>query len=449
MRPGLTLLLTGSLLPAQGLDAATVRDLLKRMDQAFNQGRFQAYADLLAPGLHPSLRAEHLAEIRQLLELDKVPRMQSQLLRVKRQGPHGAALISRTLGEGRLQMQVDAYLGLQHHEGQLRGLFYVPVDAKAAKLHCRSEAYSCPACNYSISHGPDWLSVPQSARRTGCMEGHKLVSFRHDLVVETAVHIAQRAHPAARALEHILRTCRSLDLSRSARTSPQPWKRPDLAGKRLSTAWARTQSADAREAWLHLVCHGRMQYLLVARGPALARAREDLDKLLAGFRLLEPGGDPDQLAAHALRIHTGGWLDQDNRYHNAKHKLGLQGPQGWKGVEMARDSLFELHFEHPAGKGSLHVRGLAPDFKAWGEGCCDHFRDRLEKQLDAGWSKFEPWCDGVKGFKMCRAQLHGPGTGRKRSLVLAARPDVLLVFEADAGDEASWDAIQQAIQSLR
>lgn len=473
MRLGLTAILVLSAPPLVAQDAPcrdSAEAFVKQLDNHFNAGDHAKYLASFTDEHH----LEFYLGLRQLLEslaLFEGLKASSRVLDYFVRGPVGIVAVETSYSRGGKPLKIASLIGVQKLKNQklknqklksVQGRFSLRFDLKHLPvIRGNQHRFLCPACNYEIRYDHDWLAVPVMPTTSGCMEALLLLSMRHDLHVETAVHIGLMPTSARKAIEACIESERAKAQLKvdDAAASYQKWRPRAFTEKKLprgmTTIRAIRHCKKGLCSELNLIAMGRLRYLLVVRGThdALKMSRNAVDAVLGSFRLLNPKATAKDMALVANHAHTGkGTLSEDNRYTNSTYDLSFQGPKNWIGTVHAGPWLFQLRFECPLSDARLHVRVLPRLGHDWSTRSVDKkIRSGLARRgrriTSAATTSL--WKTDDQGFQY--REFHtAVGDGKpSHAARYSVRKDMLVIVDGTYSVPAAKNAIEKVLGSLK
>lgn len=421
---------------------AAVESLVARFDAAFNARALDELVALFVP-VHPEQTERTLDRLRKALGGTERLERTSQVAEAWPMGRHAIALVRATTLCAATQGRADeaVLVAAREVDGALRIALAVEVDPGVLAMLPRGTderprgTLHCPACNYRIEAGDDWLAVPARSQRVGCYESLSFWSLERDLVVMVSVHLARVPEPA---IDWLLRLGRELGTPSEA--APTPWLPPryaalDPATRTLAGARARfVEPLGERVLEVSLLTFGRVAWLFVARGSAsdCESQRSSLETLYAGFALDDVDLAPDKLAASIERHHFGTRCD-GGCFAHAESGVRFDAPSGFAPLQAGGFARFDVAWDCPEGRATLRLRGLAPPegLAHWSAPAADAMlartfqRGALTIAADSGWT------DGQVGFaRERRIELRDAAGELVRILRVTLDDDLCVVLEA-------------------
>ncbi len=484
-----------------------IETVLGELDGDFARGDVAAYLRRFAPD-HPGAHAMHGVHLRRLLQLGDGPARRTRLLGTPRTiGPRVVADVEHTITFADERLPADfevverAVMAFQVTAGNAaKGAvptFAVDVPmprrlgekVKGEMVKPVGNSFRCSACNYAIGGESGWLCVPMPDERAQALEGATFYLIGSDLACDISVRIADHEATAlstARALGEGLRELDPGTRPGLATTwlppahEPQAHEPGGAAPSNIEGARLQARRSDGGVATLHVVQFGGLQHVLLARCSAatwLAR-RDDLQRLLASYHLLDTDCDFAGTAAKSLRHHTGGTLT-GVRYRNDTSGIELLGPNGWRVEQRGGGAAFRVVWTSPAGSRLWLVGYPVPTgLSRWCTASADRWLDKLS--ADAGldvraasdsadvdaagtdtadklsWTPFAPLSEAgavpvAARSRMLRCvprRVVDPTAPQERLLRAVVRNDLLVLIDAIPADAADLPALRAALDGL-
>lgn len=431
---------------------------VRELDAAFNSRALDDYLGHFDSAAQPVFFTGMEKYIRALIECGRFTAT-SSVGKVYQRGEVAIAEVKTSLGSKQGSHATTHFLALSRRD-QTRddkgivGLFMIEADPAAVRGGAgRSNRFSCKACNYAIDFGDDWLAVPRPAARSRCMESLWLVSLRHPIFIEAAVHIGDKHLRAAQALDNSIRSRAGQDRVLEAKQT-QHWMPAfairDGLPEGMSCVRRTCVCAANQPAQMNMVTMGRLRYLVVVRGDVAAENRDEVEEVVNSFTILDPRLTAAKMVRQSIFAHTGkGELSAENLYRNDSCRISLQGPSGWRGQINAGPWRFELVFRAPkTDAGCMRVRAHRAYGGPWTRVKAEALIRSLTKtQGSAGAEK--PTADSIVWQSVDDFETAKVSTGSDQSLVVAFRPDLLLRINCRAATPAATQAIDKAVRSLR
>jgi len=475
---------------AAPLGADAIRDVLKQLDAAFDRGDADAWLAVFAPdhpGAHAMLKQRLLHTFAPGLPMKSTSSLVGEPVRV---GPRTVVRIRHevratfpapsggagqpaapTATEERVLVD-DSMMALRGGAAQGdRGetavptfLIEIPVDAEART----DRTFRCPPCNYEIGGVAGWLCVPTRRDRALSLEGASFYLIGTDLACDVSVQIDDSMTAPTAVVQRLGRALHQLDLGAQpglavswlpAAHAGEPPR--ELTGARLDIDLPKdATSADGSRAMFHVTAFGALQHLLLVRGSkrALRDHDQELQALLASFRLLDTNCDRVRAALRPVEHHTGGTLTA-GVYTNDRFDIELTGPKGWKAQQRCGGAEFRVVWTSPNGS-RLWLTGYAvpQSMTRWCRTTADLWlADQCAAQglqasptADAGdWAPLDP-CNGLGRRATWVARPGGaPGAVPERQLRFLLRDDLLVVVDGTVATEADAAALRAAMASLQ
>lgn len=337
---------------------------------------------------------------------------------------------------------------------------FLPFLTEGLQPKAPGRGFQCAACNYVIDARADWLTVPNCSQRVGCLESLSFYALEQDLTVHLTVVMAERAQAPKPWLEQISRK-HGLEFDSPIR----PWTpaayatatRPELMQAVRATA---KPTEVNRSTEFYFVTYARLGYLIEVEGraPTVATKRDAVSRLLQSFMLLEPQIDPGELVDRVLTMRDAGRLEDDGSYVHDGFRLRIAPPAGWTTALNTSTHTFELAFR-PQGSDvddrkapRVLIRGMRPlrGFERWTPRAT---RMQVRKLLPESFRPermgnwFETEADAPTWVGTFAFALEDTGYP-VRELRLAARDDLLVVFEALSGDETDRDRLEKVLEGF-
>jgi hypothetical protein len=456
--------------------AAQVADLIARFDAAFN-ARDLAAIDRLCVGMYPSSRDSLRARLERAFRgaatlhrrtklVDSTVRREFRIARVEastrcdvQQQSAIESLIllvapaARTSADSAnalprlvLAIAVDA----AHFAGCDPA---VSIDAPISK----SFVATCRACNYRLEADSDWLLVPEPAATAGSYEALTCWSLERDVAMTLSLHLARRAEPAAAVLRGFLDSSHvesAPSIEAWLPPSLQPTAANPVAPGALDGARARLPLDErGHRAEISFLSHGRIGYLFSMRGAesdveALGPA---IDRLFAGFQLLDASGDPESIAAAIESQHFSARVD-GGRFHDIPSGVRFDAPAGFLARLAGGFARFDAAWCCPAENPTFRLRGLPPPagMSSWSRAAADRLLQSSFTRSGLLAETTLPWTGPRDGFEQVTQLRLTDADGKVVRLVrVALLTDLCVVLEADTTLALGEDAAASALSSLR
>ncbi len=483
MRPAVAMLLgcLGAAAPGQAVPAAEggvpipverIRSVLAGLDDAAGRADVAACLSHFVPD-HPGAHAMLGVHLARVLSLGKQPRRQTRILG----GPH--VLGPRTLVHVEHELHFDdpalpvgfrvreqALLAFRADGARVVPTFAVvlPTLADDAMRTAPLRQFRCQVCNYEVLGAPSWFCVPMREEGAQALEGATFHLAGTDVACDVSVRVADQDGTALDTAQRLAGALCGIEPDGRAAV-PTAWVPPALADEATTGGCgARVEVAlrGGARAVLHVVRFGGLEHVLLVRGDAatLRRHAADVERLLAGYRLLEPGCDPAARTAASLHHHTGGRL-VGNRYENPERGIALTGPDGWRAEQRAGGAAFRVVWTSPAGSRLWFVGYAVPrGLDRWTAATADRWIEKLLEGAglvatggpDADWEACST-LDLPSRTLVARPQPGlDPTRPFERRLRAILRDDLLVVADAraqTAEDEATLATALRAIAPLR
>ncbi len=446
------------------------RALLAALDEAWNSGDADVYLRLFAAE-QPLLHELHGRTVREQLGHHLCLVRTSELGRARRVGP-------RVVLPVRYRTHVAEATPTAAHPEELstqgvvvartEGDQLVPVLAIDLPAHTRDSdtaltEFACPACNYHLGPAEGWLCVPIARDRTAAVEAATFLLLGTDIALDLSVQLGDRAEPAQHTVADLADRMRTL-LPDAVLSTVAAWTPPGVTTPvdALSSARATLDFPDGQRTVLHAVALGRLRHLLLLRGSpsALQAHAQAVAELLATYRLLQTDARMAQQAAQSLSHHTGGAL-VGTTYHNERHRLVVDGPNGWHAVQRCGGSLFQVVWTCPHGTGRMWLSGYGPPegCAAWTTDLADLWLQELARHgelrqlgaADSGWSAAADHQLRVRSLVVPPSRTAPVGSAHacERHLQLWLREDLLVLADGYTSDPEQAAEVRRAVRSLQ
>ena len=444
------------------------RALLSKLDTQFNAGLGEPYAGLFAAEAH--LDGEFAAMAR-VIDHEGRLHQKSELRGFGAIDDVGViratVTVSITDGAPEQSTQRECYIAFEGRGDDARILVYDQVDPMAwdhLPDHITG-VYSCPACNFRIGADSlmDWLIVPSPTRISGCIEMISFYRPGEDVRLTLSVHRNDQHLPANDHLQKLA----TVVLPEGERVDVEDWQPPQFS-KHLPTGvmgaqcTVITDGGDthqrryliSRQLGAATGPHDEISYLMTVHGDptALDTLMSDIDTWIMSFQFVDPELAPDQVGHTAHAAHTGGHLNDEGRYENARFGLAVQGPYGWRGSVAGGCCLFGVTFSCPEEANFVHVAA----YEAL-PGELEHRRAAAEQQVldalkeagrrvvtDSGWL---PPTDGHSALAIRKIESHAADQPKRLDHVMVF-DDLLVVVDGLVHHDAAARAMQAVIESL-
>jgi hypothetical protein len=433
---------------------------VERLDRAFNAGDLNGYLgafkplhsrgqNLLAQRIGPILAGKTVTRDSEMISLRQVSNRSIALVRSK---------IRRTGAATDLKSEETFFLICGHESAQAVPLFQVEVDERELDIIEEQEepgVFNCLACNYRIQAKQDWLLVPHSNLRVGCIESISFYSLFHDLCIDLSVHVQEDASPPKELLAKLTADEDASDPRSWLPPAYGPGKMDPPAG--LSGAQVDVDHGDGHCSLLRLAAYGPIQYLMAVRGPAevVSKRMSEIEEVLSSFQLIDPIFSPGHLPDPNRPTHLEGRLE-GSEY--VGEQVSFSGPAGWQGSRSPDWSQFQITFNCPDSDAYIRFQGMPPPKGtiSWTQEAADLL---LSSSIaDSGMRILEDggWQDGsdlaMSGWTEVRdiqvAGNLGSGT-EQRTLRLALDSEVLVLIEANDANRAASELIDASLSSLK
>ncbi|MGE0144712.1 MAG: hypothetical protein AB7I19_14380 [Planctomycetota bacterium] len=456
--------------------AAQVSDLIERFDAAFNARDLPAI-DRLCTGMYPSsrdslrTRLEHAfrgaATLHRRTKLvDSTVRREYRIARVEASTRCDVQQQSAT--ESLILLVAPATDRTPGSASALpRLVLAIAVDAAhlagcdpattTALPTSPSFAATCRACNYRLEADSDWLLVPEPAATAGSYEALTCWSLDRDVAMTLSLHLARRAEPAAAVLQGFLDSSR-IDGTPLIEAWLPPSLRPtapDLAAPAaLDGARARMPLDElGRRAEIGFLSHGRVGYLFTTRGAEsdVEALGPSIDRLFAGFRLLDATRDPESIATAIESQHFTARVEGGN-FHDVPSGVRFEAPAGFLARLAGGFARFDAAWCCPLENPTFRLRGLGPPagMSTWSRAAADRL---LQSSFGRSGLRAEttlPWTGPRDGFEQVAQLRLTDAAGKVVRLVrVALWTDLCVVLEADTTLAIGERAASMALSTLR
>ena len=439
---------------------AAVEELIARFDQAFNARRHEALVTLFLP-IHREQTERTLERLRLALTGSGRLERHSELADSWTMGRHAIALVRATTActTTKTEAREATLVAVREVGGALRIALTVDVDPGMLAMLPRERDAAprgllhCPACNYRIEAGEEWLTVPSRSQRVGCFESLSFWSLDHDLTVMVSVHLARAPEPAEQWLARL-----GVELGAGEHSAPQAWlppryaalePRPTVLGGARATF---SRPGDEQIVEASLATFGRVAWLFVARGSGAQceAQRASLEELYGGFALDDLGLPAERLAASIEDHHLGARVHGAD-FEHAASGVRFHGPEGFSPTLASGFAAFDAAWTCPDGRSTLRLRGLRPPegLAHWSSAAADAMlartfaRAELSPILDSGWQ------DGHSGFaKERRLGLRDAEGKLLRLLRVGLDEDLCVVLEVRTNGSLDAERGREVLERL-
>lgn len=447
-------------------DLAAITSLLAELDAAFARRDVAAYLKPFAPD-HPGAHAMLRRRLERLFAADVTWRRTSEVVG----GPRTVG--PRTVVRVHHEIVAEGNAGTTFATGELlalrlEGARAVPTFAQdvPVQYQCDTDDFRCPACNYQIGGAPGWLLVPMASDRAQAIDAASFYLLGTDVACDVSVRIDPAQPPALTLVQRLGAMLHDTDPT-ARPGAAMPWLPPayreehvpHLAGARLEVDLPDDYAGRGGKVLLHAVTFGGLQHLALIRGSKQALTERDaaVQELLGSYRLVDPTSDPAVAATLPLTAHTGGEL-ADSTYRNHRFGLEFLGPEGWQAQQRCGGSAFRVAWTSPAGS-RLWLIGYTPPtgLAQWCRVSADRWLTQLcanaELELAPPTADEDPWQQRAGGalYRLVVATPKSgsaPATARRRLLQVDVAPDLLVVADGLAINDADEAALRDAFASL-
>ena len=416
--------------------------LAQKLDDAFARGELGQYFDLFGKSsLHDYHRDLLRSQFDQILTFKELS-IETMVASQSSVGEIGIAVLETSVIDKNGAIPLYSYVAFREQKDETQALF--TLEAPHSSLNLGARSFRCPPCNFEIAFGDEWFAVPVQSAQSGCMEAMLLLSLEHDISLEAAVEVNDLPIDAKAAISRFLARVRKTgQLGEAEDPVFIPWQPagiPSPAPAGMTSMRCVCQCTGGNVAELNLITVGRLQYLVVVRGPkeAIDSHRADIDRVLNSFHLLEPNLAPSDLSKASIQAHTGDGKLEGSTYSNPTVELSFSGPEGWIGSVSAGAYIFKVDYRCAESDSRLIVAAYEPPpGESWTKEPASDFIRRNFPGFQAG-----AWQKKQAGLLWCEAETENEFLGA------AIRSDVLLIMTGDAKIPVAKDLIRAAMTTL-